>query len=786
MRDQKRPDLPAGMSPRERDFFAELRRLIDTAGLTVRGLEESTSLAKSSAAESFFYSKSQWSRWLNGHSRPPRKAVRRLAEKLTDMDIDAAHLVELWDLAFVPSRERTRTDSAVTRPRQLPPAAAYFTGRVNELGVLDGLAELSDDADATGRVLISVISGTAGVGKTALAVRWAHRGASRFPDGQLFIDLRGYDPSGGTTAPATALRGFLETLGLPTERIPDGVEAQTAMYRSLLADRRVLVVLDNARDAEQVRPLLPGSSGCMVIVTSRNQLTSLIAAEGARPLTLDLFSPREAHQLLARRIGTDRLASEPAAAAELLALCAGLPLAVCIVAALAAAHPGCPLGRIAAELRDAHGRLDVLDAGDLTSNVRAAFSCSYDNIAEAAARMFRLSGLHPGPDITAQAAASLAGIPLSEARSALADLRAAALMTEPLIGRYRSHDLLRVYAEEQARASESDAARHAAVRRALDHYLYTAHSAALLLSPGRDPLDLPAPQAGVAPEQLADGSEALAWFEAEHRVLLAVISLAVDTGSEIHAWQLTWAIGRFLDRRGHWADWYAMLNKALSAAELYDDLAGQAHLHDHLGIAGSRLGLYDDAHSHLRHALAMYQRSGDLKGMARANQFAGMVLECQGRYGEALRHSQQALTLFRTAGQRAGQADALNAIGWFHAHLLDYRQAISCCDQALDLYRELGDRHGEAAAWDSLGYAHHHLGRHTEAIAAYENALDLYCELGNRYYQADTLTHLGDAQHAAKDMRTASRTWQEALAILDELRHPDAAAVRARLEQPDA
>ena len=198
-------------------------------------------------------------------------------------------------------------------------------------------------------MLISVISGTAGVGKTALAVRWAHQGASRFPDGQLFIDLRGYDPTGGAIVPATALRGFLESLGLPTERIPDGIEAQTAMYRSLLADRRVLVVLDNARDADQVRPLLPGSSGCMVIVTSRNQLTSLIAAEGARPLGLDLFGQRDAHQLLGRRIGPDRLASEPAAAAELLTLCAGLPLAVCIVAALAAAHPDYPLRRIAAD-----------------------------------------------------------------------------------------------------------------------------------------------------------------------------------------------------------------------------------------------------------------------------------------------------------------------------------------------------------------------------------------------------------------------------------------------------
>ncbi|HEY2579932.1 MAG TPA: tetratricopeptide repeat protein [Streptosporangiaceae bacterium] len=666
-------------------------------------------------------------------------------------------------------------------PRQLPAGVPFFTGRTAELETLDEWAGLTESPGTGSTVVILAISGTAGVGKTALAVTWAHRAASQFPDGQLFADLRGYDPSGTAVASAAALRGFLDVLAGPTERIPADDAAQAAMYRSFLAGRRMLIVLDNARDAEQVRPLLPGSPGCMVIITSRSQLTSLIAAECAHPLALDLLDAPKARELLARRIGASRVAAEPVAATELVTHCAGLPLAVGIAAALAAAHPGHPLAAIAAELRDARSRLDTLDAGDMTSNVRAAFSCSYENIAAAASRMFRLSSLHPGPDITVPAAASLAGVPLAQARRALGDLIASALLTEPVPGRYRCHDLLRIYAEEQAQACESDRGHRDAANRMLDHYLHTAHKAALLLSPGRDPLVLPQPKPAVVPESFTGGNQALAWFEAEHRVLLAVIALAADAGFEDHAWQLTWATGRFLDRRGHWKDWHAALHIALAAAERRGSQAGQAHLHDHLGIAATRLGLHQEADSHLRRALALYQQSGDRKGMARTHQFAGMLMESQGRYDEALDHSQRALELFWAAGERSGEADALNAIGWFYAHLRDYRRAIAFCQPALDLYRDIGDRHGEAAAWDSLGYARHHLGAHAQAVVSYRHALDLYCELGNRYYQADTLTHLGDAQHATKDLKNASTAWQQALAILDEMHHPDATAVRARL-----
>jgi NB-ARC domain len=292
---------------------------------------------------------------------------------------------------------------AVAVPRQLPGAVCGFAGRVTELDELTGLL---NSARTGGTVVISAIEGTAGIGKTALAVHWAHQVAGRFPDGQLHVNLRGFDPAGTPMTSAVAVRGFLDALDVPPERIPVSVDAQAALYRSLLAGRRVLVVLDNARDAGQVRPLLPGSSGCMVIVTSRNRLTSLIA-EGARPLTVDLLTVTDARQLLAGHLGASRMAAEPDAVEDIITACSRLPLALAIVAARASAHPSFPLTALADELRDAQDRLEVLNGGEAAANARAVFSWSCRQLSTEAARLFRLLGLHPGPDITAPAAAAL-------------------------------------------------------------------------------------------------------------------------------------------------------------------------------------------------------------------------------------------------------------------------------------------------------------------------------------------------------------------------------------------
>jgi len=336
---------------------------------------------------------------------------------------------------YVPGEPRSTENPAgqsptlpLTVPRQLPGAIASFAGRTGELEELTAI--LDRDMAAGGTVVISAIDGTAGIGKTAVALHWAHRVADRFPDGQLYVNLRGFDPAGSPMEPAEAVRGFLDAFEVPTERIPINLEAQAALYRSLVSGRRLLVVLDNARDVGQVRPLLPGSPGCVVVITSRNHLTSLITVEGARPLTLDLLPIEEAAELLARRLGSGRLAAEQQAVEEIIALCAQLPLALSIVAARAAAHPGFPLAALAAELRDARGGLDGFTSGDLTTDLRAVFSWSYQRLGTPAARLFRLLALHPGPDIAIPAAASLAALPAYEVRNLLAELSRSHLLEE--------------------------------------------------------------------------------------------------------------------------------------------------------------------------------------------------------------------------------------------------------------------------------------------------------------------------------------------------------------------
>ena len=430
-------------------------------------------------------------------------------------------------------------------PRQLPAAVAHFTGRDGELSMLSGSLARLGRADGT--VVISAIGGTPGVGKTALAVHWAHQVAELFPDGQLYVNLRGFGPSGPPMTAGEAVCGFLESLGISRDRIPAGTDAQAGLYRSMLAGRRMLVVLDNAADEVQVRPLLPGSAGCLAVVTSRRPLPGLAAAEGALQVCLDLMSEREAGELLAARLGAGRVAAEPGAVSELAALCARLPLALAVAAVRAASSPGLALTSLTEQLRDMRGRLDALDAEDPGSSVRAVFSWSYQNLSGPAARMFRLLGTHPGPDISLPAAASLAGVPCTEARRILAELTGTHLLTQDARGRFAFHDLLRAYAMEEAQGQEHQAEQLEATHRMLDHYLHTAWSASLLLCPGRDPaFVLAGARPGTEPESIADGGQALAWFEAEHQVLLAVITQAAAAGFDAHAWQLPWALADYL------------------------------------------------------------------------------------------------------------------------------------------------------------------------------------------------------------------------------------------------
>jgi len=685
--------------------------------------------------------------------------------------------------AAVSLRPASAPPPPVPVPAQLPPPVAAFAGRDAELARLDAILDGQEAHDASA-VTISAITGTAGVGKTALAVHWAHRIAARFPGGQLYVDLRGFDPAGTALDPGQALRGFFEAFAVPPERIPVGLDDQAALYRSLLAGQRVLVVLDNARDAGQVRPLLPASPGSLAIVTSRNHLTGLIAGHGAHPLSLDLLTPEGARELMARRVGADRAGREPGAVDEIIAGCARLPLALTIVAARAATSPGFPLAVFAADLREAGHALDPFGGDDVATDIRAVFSWSYRSLNPDTARMFRLLGLHPGPDISVGGAASLAGIEPGRARALLAGLARGHLLSEHRPGRYAFHDLLRAYATEQARDRDDDGARRAAVGRLLDHWLHTACAAAALLDPFFAPEPAERPRPGVVLGVPATAEEAMRWFTTEHDALLASVSLAARSGLAGHAWRLAWALSTFLLRRGCWEDQARACRAALRAARLAGDVAGEAHALLLLALGDARSGRRDAAPA-LRESLRLLKGVGGYhRSQVTGHSSLIWIAEQQERYGDMLDHAERALGLARAAGDQTLEIMSLNDAGYSHARLGNYGQAIACCGQALAGSRAAGELNWESAAWDSLGYIHHKLGDHQRAVTCYERSLDLCRELADRYNEAGTLDRLGDVHHSAGDARAARWAWTQALRLLDELGHPDSDRVRAKTRVP--
>ena len=409
-------------------------------------------------------------------------------------------------------------------PRQLPAGSRSFVGRPEELAALSALAK--PDQGQAGGVAIGALIGMAGIGKTALALHWAHQVADRFTDGQLFVNLRGAGPSGAPFLPTEAVRGFLAALGVPPARVPHDTDGQAALYRSLLVGRRMLIVLDNARNAEQVRPLLPGSPGCLVLVTSRNRLTGLAAAEGAQLMTLDTLTEAESRDLLAANLGSERAKAEPATISELIALCGRLPLALCDVAARVVASPGLPLAVLLDELRDERGRLNALETGESVTSVRMVFSWSRARLSNLTSRVFRLLGLHPGPDITIPAAASLAGLPLEEAATAVAELCDEHLLTQYAPGRFAFHDLLRCYAAEDANFHENEADLRDAVYRLQDHYLHTAIVAMDFLYPALPETAWSPPRPGVTLEKIEGPQQAAEWLDNEGLILLGMIGQA--------------------------------------------------------------------------------------------------------------------------------------------------------------------------------------------------------------------------------------------------------------------
>ncbi len=408
-------------------------------------------------------------------------------------------------------------------------------------------------------------------------------------------------------------------------------------------------------------------------------------------------------------------------------------------------------------------------------------SWSYQELSDAAARMFRLLSMHPGPHITIPAAASLTGMARDDARRAIGELTSSHLLAEHVQGRFACHDLLRTYAADQARVEDDDACRGAAAHRLLDHYLHTGHAISRLLDPTLDTRTLAPPQPGTLPEEPADYQQAWAWAEAEYLVLLAMAARASATGFETYAWQILHSFETFFYRRGLWHEFVGAQGTALDAALRTGDTAGQAHMHRGLGRVYSLLGSFEEGQAHLSRAIAGFRETGDRCDEARAHINMGVALRIQERYADALGQAKQALDLYRAASHLGGQAGALNNIGWYHTYLGDYQAALTCCQQALAGFRQTGNRHGVAHALGSLGKAHHLLGHSAQAIACLQESIDAFREHGDRFSEAETLTLLGDTRHATGNPQAARRDWEVALDILSEVHHPDASQVRARL-----
>jgi len=653
------------------------------------------------------------------------------------------------------------------RPGQLPPDVTDFTGRDDCVAWLDRAGPG-----------VSLLSGTAGVGKTAAAVHWAHRARDRFPDGQLYLDLRGFsaDPPMPT---GEALARMLVALGVSTSDLPAGVDAQADLFRSLTADRCVLVVLDNAANPGQVRPLLPGGAASQVVITSRGLMSGLVVREGARRLVLELLPEDDAVRLLSKVIGADRADSEPAAVRELVRQCARLPLALRVLAERIASRPGRRLADLGAELTVQRRRLDVLTAADdETAAMRPVFSWSYRSLAPDAARLFRLLGLHAGPHVSGPVVAALAGVP--DPGDLLDRLTGAHLVTVVGQDRYQSHDLLRCYARELADAQERDE-RERAVRDMLIWYLLTADAANTALMPQRMAVPITA-RPGAAPPLLFDSPDrARTWFEAEHPNLVAAVGQAADAGLHDIAWQLPATLWSFFYLSKRWADWTSTHTIGLASARRCADEHGEARMLHSLGTAAWNQGLLDEARDHYDRALAIWRRREDRLGESQTLNNLGATLCAQQAFDEALVCYRRALRLRTEIGDRRGQGQTLNNLGEAHRELSQFGSAIGYFEQALEIHREVADSFGQSETLANLGVLHREIGRATEAVGYFVQALAVCRGMGDSLGVAANLIDLGRTLRETGETGPAHDRLAEASAVLAGLPGTDADRLRADL-----
>jgi tetratricopeptide (TPR) repeat protein len=698
-----------------------------------------------------------------GRTRWPRQdSLHRLADVLGLRDTARAEFIAAAGRRLAGDAAPAATGPGRDVPRHLPGAVPSFVGRAEHLAALSQVL-----AEPGGTAVITAIGGTAGVGKTALAVQWAHQAAANFPDGQLFVNLRGFDPSGSPVTPAEAVRVLLEALQIPADRIPQTVEGQLGLYRSLLAGKRILVVLDNARDVAQVRPLLPGSATCRVVVTSRNQLTSLTAIEAAQPLVLGVLSDGEGYQLLRVRLGAERLSRDPRAAAQIVTACAHLPLALGIIAARAATRPDLSLAQIARDLA-ARPDLDAFaDSDDPTADVRTAFSWSYRQLDAGAARVFRLAGLHPGPWLERHAVAALAGL-TAERAGHLLDVLARACMIQPTrSGRFGLHDLLRGYASELASGEEGAAGRRQALTRLFDYYLHTSAAAMDTAFPAERARRPVLPIAPVPVPDFEGERQALAWLDEERGDVVAVVAHAASEGWPAHAIGLSATLFRYLETGAQVPDAITIHRHARRAAQQTGDQRAEATTLNSLGVIALRQGRFPQAVSHFEEALVRYRAVTETTGEARALANLGFTEFLLGR-DQAAGHIRQSLLIFRRSGDKPGEARAFTSLGCLDLRQGRYQQAVGNLHRSLALCRDIRDRGGQARALGCLAEIDLRLGRYPRAAAQLNQALALFREVGDRVSEADALGALGLVSLRQGDHREAGDHLGQALELCEQ------------------
>jgi DNA-binding SARP family transcriptional activator/tetratricopeptide (TPR) repeat protein len=665
-------------------------------------------------------------------------------------------------------RQARSTKRAASGPAQLPADIADFTGRDEQVKRLSDLLSGIGASGDPGAVRIAVVAGSGGLGKTSLAVHAAHRVRRRFPDGQLYVDLLG--ATAAPLLPGDVLARFLRDLGVDGRDIPVDEDERAARYRTTLARRRMLVVLDNARDAAQVRPLLPGSASSAVLVTTRSRMPDLAST---KLVDLNVLDDDEALKLFVKVVGAERAEAEPEATAELLDACAGLPLAIRICAARLVTRSGWTIRAMAGRLTDEHRRLDEMRAGDLA--VRASFEVSFTSLPASTdkrgidpALAFRLLGLWQGPSISSAAAAALFGVPEYSAEDALEVLVDTHLLESVATDRYRFHDLLRVYAAERAEADLLAAERDAALTRLLTWYMRTADAAATAVLPQRYNIPLEQPDADPPPLDFATGEEALAWYDGERTNLVAATRQAAASGRHEIAWRLPAPLFIIFNSRGNWADCIATHRIALDSARQAGNRHGEAWVLNNLGDA---LGVTRDAEgaSHLERSLAIRHEVGDRIGEAQAANNLADTYQWLGRTEDALDLLRRALDLNREAGNRYGEGVALVNLG---STLLDFDRAAEAIDYLLEARRTFG----EIDLLDGAGYALHILGRcylslrrDAEALSCLQEALTSHRATGNRRRQAATLRSLGTAQSRVGQAAEARESWRQAAVIFTEL-----------------